>query len=311
MLTGSEPARSSSACGALAVAAGELGLVVLHAGMRRFQRPQPARPLLQVRPLVLVVVAVAGVAHVHRQSVGRILVVRHALGVVAGEPVLGLEQRAVRIGDVVAVARVVVGELPVALVLDAVRLAHHHLAAGIAVEPLVDDRRDRAEVLDERQRVHVERAEDEAAIGFHARHLRDVVLRVAQVGRVAVRPRHAAQLAGVVEIPAVIRALEVPRVALLEAAQRGAAMGAAVVQRADLALAVAHDDQRAQAHAPGDEVVVVGDLALVRQVGPGAAEDVGHLGLEHGGIGVDQPMRAVLLHEVVPIVQRGAAEPGR
>ena len=108
-----------------------------------------------------------------------------------------------------------------------------------------------------------------------------------------------------------IRALEVPRVALLEAAQRGAAMGAAIVERADFSGAVAQDNERAQAHAPGDEVVVVRNFAFVRQIGPGAAEDVGHLGLEDRRIGVDQPMRAVLLHQMVPVVQRGAAEPGR
>ena len=113
-----------------------------------------------------------------------------------------------RIGDVIAVAGIVVGELPVALVPEAVGLAHHDLAAGIAVEPLVDDRGDRAEMLGERQRVQIERAEDEAAIGFDARHLREIVLRVAHVGGIAVRPRHAAQLPGVEKVPAVIGALE-------------------------------------------------------------------------------------------------------
>ena len=73
-----------------------------------------------------------------------------------------------------------------------------------------------------------------------------------------------AQLAGVEEVPAVVRALERARVALVPAAQRGAAMGAAIVERADLAFLVAHDDEGAQAHAPRDEVVLVGDLAFVR-----------------------------------------------
>ena len=157
----------------------------------------------------------------------------------------------------------------------------------------------------------IERAEDEAAIRFHARHLRDVVFRIAHVVGIALRPRHAAQLAGVEEIPAVVRALERFGVALVPAAQRRAAMGAAVVQRADFSVAVAHDNERAQAHAPGDEVVVVRDFAFVREIGPGAAEDVGHLGFENGGIGIDQAMGAVLLDEIIPIVQRGAAEPGR
>ena len=124
--------------GAVAVSPDELGLVMLHAGMRAFQRPQAARTFFQIRPLVLEMIAVAGIAHVHRLGVGRVAVIGHALGVLAGKAVLGFQKRAVRIGDVIAVARIVVGELPVALVAKAVGFADHDLAAGIAVEPLVD-----------------------------------------------------------------------------------------------------------------------------------------------------------------------------
>ncbi len=166
-------------------------------------------------------------------------------------------------------------------------------------------------MLGQRQRVHVERAEDEAAIRFDARHLREIVFRVAQIGRVAFRPGYAAQSAVVEKIPAVIRALKRFAVALVPAAQGGAAMGAAIVQRADLAFGVAHDDQRPQAEPAGDEIVDVGDLALVRQIGPGAAENVGHLGFENRRIGVDQAMRFVLLDQIIPIVERSAAEPRR
>ena len=88
-------------------------------------------------------------------------------------------------------------------------------------------------------------------------------------------------------------------------------MGAAIVERADLSLAVAHDDERTQTQAAGDEVVLARDFAFVRDVGPGAAEDVGHLRFEDHGIGVDQPVRAVLLHQMIPVVQRGAGKPGR
>ena len=146
-----------------------------------------------------------------------------------------------------------------------------------------------------------------AAIGFHARHLREIVFRIAHVLGIAVGPRHAAQPPGVEKIPAVIGALERLRVALVPAAQRGAAMGAAIVERADFAVAVAHDDQRTQAQAAGDEVVLVRDFAFVREIRPGAAEDLRHLGFEDRRIGVDQPMRAVLLDQIVPVVQRRAA----
>ena len=87
-------------------------------------------------------------------------------------------------------------------------------------------------------------------------------------------------------------------------------MGAAVVERADFSLAVAHDDERTQTQAPGDEIVHVGDFAFVREIGPGAAEDVRHLGFEDRRIGVDQPVRAILLDQIIPVVERGAAERG-
>ena len=90
--------------GAVAVAPDEFGFVVLHAGMRAFQRPQAARPFFEIWPLVLEVITVAGVAHVHRLGVGRVAIIGHALGVLAGEAVLGFQQRTVRIGDVIAVA---------------------------------------------------------------------------------------------------------------------------------------------------------------------------------------------------------------
>ena len=167
-------------------------------------------------PLVLEVMAVAGIAHVHRLRVRRALVIGHALVGLVGEPVLHLEQRAVREHDVVAVAGIVVGELPVALVFEPVRLAHHDLAAGIAVEPFVDRAGDAAEIVEQRRRVGIERAEDEAAIAVDARHLRDVELRVLEVAGIAVRPRHRAQLAGVEEAPAVIRADEHGGVAALQ-----------------------------------------------------------------------------------------------
>ena len=139
--------------------------------MSAFQCPQAAGPLFQIWPLVLEVIAVARIAHIHRLSVGRVAIVRHALGIFAGKTVFGLQQRAVRIGDVITVARIVVGELPVALVPKPVRFAHDDLAAGIATKPLVDDCGDGPEMLVERQRVEVERAENKTVVRFHARHL--------------------------------------------------------------------------------------------------------------------------------------------
>src|SRR4029077_5425525 len=50
---------------------------------------------------------------------------------------------------------------------------------------------------------------------------------------------------------------------------------------------------------------------FVGQIGPGAAENVGHLGFEDRRVGVDQAMGAVVLDQIIPVVQRGAAEAGR
>ena len=99
-------------------------------------------------------------------------------------------------------------------------------------------------------------------------------------------------------------------VALVEAAQRGAAMGAAVIERADFPLGVAYDDQRTQSQASGDKIIDRGDFALVREIGPGAAENLRHLHFEDRRISVDQPVRAILLDEIIPVVQRSAAEAG-
>jgi hypothetical protein len=91
-----------------------------------------------VRPLVLEMVPVREDLHVHRRLVGLAHVERHALRRVALLAILRLEKRAVREDDVVAVGRVVVGQLPVALELEPVRLGEDDPAARIAVEPFVD-----------------------------------------------------------------------------------------------------------------------------------------------------------------------------
>ena len=74
-----------------------------------------------------------------------------------------------------------------------------------------------------------------------------------------------------------IGALKRLAVALVEAAQRGAAMSATVIQRADFSLGVPHDNQRTQSQASGDEIIDVGDFTLVREIGPRPAENLRHL----------------------------------
>src|SRR5919201_2519809 len=105
--------------------------------------------------------------------------------------------------DVIAVGRVVVRELPVALELEPVRFAHDYARAWMPVQPFVDGLRDRPKILAQVGRVRVERAEDEAAIAFDARHLRKIVFGVLEIARVALGPGHAAELPGIEISPAV------------------------------------------------------------------------------------------------------------
>jgi hypothetical protein len=78
-------------------------------------------------------------------------------------------------------------------------------------------------------------------------------------------------------------------VGALVATQHRAAVAAGIDEGAQLAIAVARNDDELAAH-PGREVVVlVRDLALVRQVDPVAFEDVLHLELKEPGIGEDVP----------------------
>lgn len=55
------------------------------------------------------------------------------------------------------------------------------------------------------------------------------------------------------------------------------------------------DNHRAQAHPKGPEAAAIGNLALVQQVDPGAAEDVGHLRLEHRRVDVRRTMHAIVV----------------
>ena len=136
----------------------------------------------------------------------------------------------------IAVAGVVIGELPVALVSETICLADRNLSAGLAVEPLIDGLGDCAEIFEQRRRIGVESCENKSTVAIDAWYLCHVEFRILEVTGIAVRPRHGAQLSGIEEAPAVIGALEKASRALFLATERGAAMGAAVEQRPDLAV---------------------------------------------------------------------------
>src|SRR5207253_11082314 len=100
------------------------------------------------------------------------------------------------------------------------------------------------------------------------------------------------------------RADEPRRVARVDPADRRTAVGAAVEQAVDLPVLVAGDDDGTQTQAASDEVVRLRDLALVREVGPGAAEHPLHLPGEDIAVGVEAAVDALGPDE---LVERGHA----
>ena len=117
----------------------------------RTRLPKAARPFFQIWTLIFEVMTVAHILNVHRQLIRFLLIIRHSLRcILVLEPVLGFEQRVMRIDNVVAVAGIIVSELPVAFVLKSIGFADGHLAAGVPVQPFVDRLFDRAKMFDDR-----------------------------------------------------------------------------------------------------------------------------------------------------------------
>jgi hypothetical protein len=71
-------------------------------------------------------------------------------------------------------------------------------------------------------------------------------------------------------------------------ADGGGAVAAAVEQHMHLLLAVAHHDHRLAADVAGLVAAGLGDLAGVGNPHPGVGEDLVHLGLEDGRVGVEE-----------------------
>jgi hypothetical protein len=89
------------------------------------------------------------------------------------------------------------------------------------------------------------------------------------------------------------RAGEDDPAAAFEAAEHGAAVAARVDKGVQLAIAVTRDKYRLAAHISREVIVLVGDLALVREIDPVALEDVLHLEFEDLRVGEDVPCHLV------------------
>jgi hypothetical protein len=179
---------------------------------------------------------------------------------------------------VIAVAREVLGrELPVAgdepLVNTADRFGAA-LAAVPGVEQQVEIELVAADVLGERRRRGVPGGPDRALVVLHLGDLDQPPLAPIELRAVRVlRERHADERAVGAIAPAVVRTLELDRVALVVAAYLHAAMPARVQEHADLPRTVATEDHRLLAHRRAEIVARLRDLALVADEEPGAGED--------------------------------------
>ncbi|MNE42321.1 hypothetical protein D3C80_1364410 [compost metagenome] len=196
----------------------------------------------------------------------------------------------------VAVGAVLGGQLPVALIDVAGGTSQHFQAIGGLVDDHVDDLGRLAQVLDERHHIGLEAAEQEATVGFEAGDPGQVVGAFAiETRRITCRRRvlDLEQLAGVVERPAMERAGIGRLVAGLVAAQHGAAMAAGVEEGIEYTVLVPRNENRLPAHGGGQEVVLVGDLALVGEVQPVTLEDMLHFEVEQTWIGEHLPFATV------------------
>ena len=196
----------------------------------------------------------------------------------------------------VAVAAVLHLQLPVAVVGVGGVAAQDFQPVGRLVDDLVDDDFGLAQVVVQGLHVGVQATEQEALVALEARHLLQVVRAfLVELHRVlgGLFVLDLEQLASVVERPAVERAGEAALVAMLLAAQHGAAVGAGVDHRIEHAVFAARDDDGLTADGGGEVVVDCGDLALVGQVDPVAFEDVLHLEFKQRRVGKDVATAAV------------------
>ena len=199
--------------------------------------------------------------------------------------------------EVVGVGGVLELDLPVAGEAEAVFARYLHREAATLLHEQVHPLLGRAEEIDEGLDVVLEGGEDHARVLFDAQLDEREVGLVEQVA-IALRAGHAAQGAVQGVAPAVVGAHEAVGLALVAFAHGGGTVAAAVEQHVHLLLAVAHHHHGLTADEGGLVAAGFGNLAGVGNPHPGAGEDLVHLLLEDGGIGVEGGMDPVLLHQV-------------
>ena len=191
-------------------------------------------------------------------------------------------------GHVVVIEAVFDQQLPVGLDAVAVAALHDPHSRLRLVDNEVDELGGSGEVAAQVHGVGVVADEDEAAVGVDMGRGEEAEVGLVEPLGVACLVGDADEFTTTVEGPSVVEALEYLAVALVVAADEGAAVAAGVVEDAYLAVAGADEEEGASAHLATAVVAGVGDLGLVTEVEPAAVEEalafqLQDLGRCHGG----------------------------
>jgi hypothetical protein len=235
---------------------------------------------------------VAAAHHDLGAGLGVELLGRHALRLGALGACLGRIGGILEIGrmhalDMERVHAVLMPELPVRIDLEILSARHDGHGNFGLVDDVVDVFLGARQIVRQRHRVGVEVDEPEASILFEARHMHEAAAVVLVAFGIGALLWNAAQAAVGAEHPAVIEALKYARFAGLLPADAAAAMGAEIVEDADLSTRVTVEDEVAAGDCAGDERARLSQFAVMAAVEPAALEDLLVLEVEHILIGED------------------------
>ena len=186
-----------------------------------------------------------------------------------------LDHGSVRGTRVVVVAvELLRGQLPVAAQFPAMRAGQDHHAGLGLVEDQVEIPLHVAEIIVQADGVLVETGEDEPAERLDARHLDQPPLLAFEFAVIGFPElRHADQPTAIVVRPAVVGTRERLGIAAVQATQARPAVPAGVEEDAQPSVRVAQHEHGFFAHGVRHEVARIGQLRVVRDVQPAAAED--------------------------------------
>ncbi len=200
-------------------------------------------------------------------------------------------------GEVISVGRILELDFPIAGKAELVTAGCLDTESGTLFHEQVDPFFCAAEKIRERLDVVLERRKDQAIIGLRAQG-NERVIPLVEGFVIAFGARHGPQGAVHIVAPTVIRADEHARLACLHLADRSGTVAAAIEQDVNLPGLVACNENLLAADMGGLETVRLGQLTLVRDPHPGAAEDAIHLRFENRRIAIERGVHPVFQNEV-------------